>query len=485
MIIYFLSNILYNYIKKYGDGMINIRTDSRKVNKGDIFVALRGIVGDGHDFIPMAIEKGASKIIAEEGEYSVPFEIVKDTREYLNNYLKENYNKYLEEMHIIGFTGTNGKTTSAYLVYDALNRMDKKCCYIGTIGYYRDKKVGDMPNTTPEVTEIYDMLINAYDEGYRYAVIEASSEGLLHRRLENVPFEYAVFTNLTQDHLNIHGTMENYAKCKQKLFNQLRTGGKAIINYDDPNKDLFALDYNTNVFYGFTGGDYRVTDYQMSILGTSFTFIADGVKQDMRVPLIGKYNIYNALSSIIVLYELGFNYSEISSVMKTVSAPPGRMDMVEYQNNRIIVDYAHTPDAIQNVISTVKEVCDGRMYCVFGCTGDRDRTKRPIMMKLVSDSCDMAIITEDDIHNEDPNQIVDDMLKENKNTNYIVELDRKKAIIKGIKMLKTNDVLLILGKGHEEVQIVKDNKRIPFNDKKTVLEYLESNKVIRIEKIDD
>ena len=171
--------------------------------------------------------------------------------------------------------------------------------------------------------------------------------------------------------------------------------------------------------------------------------------------------------------------------MKNISAPPGRMDMVEYQNNRIIIDYAHTPDAIQNVISTVKEVCDGHIYCVFGCTGDRDRTKRPIMMKLVSDSCDMAIITEDDIHNEDPNQIVDDMLKGNTNKNYLVELDRKKAIIKGIKMLKTNDVLLILGKGHEEVMIVKDNKRIPFNDKKTVLSYLESKKVIRIEKIDD
>lgn len=485
MIIYFLSNILYNYIKKYGDSMINIKTDSRKVKKGDIFVALRGIVGDGHDFIPKAIENGASKIIAEEGEYSIPYEIVNDTREYLNNYLKENYNKYLNEMHIIGFTGTNGKTTSAFILHDALNKLDKKCCYIGTIGYYRDKKIFDMPNTTPEVTEIYDMLISAYDEGYRYAVIEASSEGLLHGRLQNVPFEYAVFTNLTQDHLNIHGTMENYAKCKQKLFNQLKSGGKAIINYDDISKDLFALPYNENIFYGFTGGDYKITDYQMSILGTSFTFLYDGVKQDIKVPLIGKYNIYNALTAIIILYELGINYANISNIMKYVSAPPGRMDMVEYKNNRIIVDYAHTPDAILNVISTVKEVCDGHIYCVFGCTGDRDRTKRPIMMKLVTDACDYAIITEDDIHNEDPNRIVEDMLKDNKNTNYEVELDRKKAIIKGINMLDANDVLMILGKGHEEVMIVKDNKRIPFNDKKTVLEYLESNSVIRIEKIDD
>ena len=465
--------------------MINIKTDSRKVKEGDIFVALRGIVGDGHDFIPQAIKKGASLIVAEEGEYSIPYEIVPDTREYLNNYLKENYNKYLDEMHVIGITGTNGKTTSAYLIHDALNKLDKKCCYIGTIGYYRDKKIFDMPNTTPEITEIYDMLISAYDEGYRYAVIEASSEGLLHGRLQTVPFEYAIFTNLTQDHLNIHGTMENYARCKQKLFNQLKIGGKAIINYDDVNKNLFMLDYNTNVTYGFNGGDYRITDYQMSIMGSNFTFLNEGVKQNIKVPLIGKYNIYNVLTTIITLHELGINFSDIYDVLLNIDMPPGRMDMVEYQNNRIIIDYAHTPDAVQNVISTVKEVCDGNIYTVFGCTGDRDRTKRPIMTKIVTDLSDKAIITCDDIHNEDPNQIVDDMLKGLLNKNYEIELDRKKAIIKGIKLLNTNDALLILGKGHEEVMIVKDNKRIPFNDKKTVLEYLENNKVVRIEKIDD
>lgn len=465
--------------------MINIKTDSRKVVKGDIFVALRGIVGDGHKFIPMAIKNGASKIIAEEGTYEIPYEIVSDTREYLNNYLKENYNKILHDMHIIGITGTNGKTTTAYLIHDALNKLGKKCCYIGTVGYFLDGKVSDLPNTTPEVTEIYDMLINAYENGFKYAVIEASSEGLLHKRLENVPFEYAIFTNLTQDHLNIHGNMENYAKCKKKLFNQLKPKGKAIINYDDPNKEIFMLDYNTNVTYGFTGGDYRITDYQMSILGSMFTFIKDGVKQNIKVPLIGKYNIYNVLVAIIILYELGFYYKDIACVLLSCSTPAGRMDMTQYKNNRIIVDYAHTPDAIQNIISTVKEVCDGHIYVVFGCTGDRDRTKRPIMTKMVTDTCDMAIITCDDIHNEDPNRIVSDMLQGLNNTNYKVELDRKKAIIMGIDLLDANDALLILGKGHEEVMIVKDNKRIPFNDKKVVLEYLQTKNVVKIEKIND
>ncbi len=464
--------------------MVNIKTDSRKVKKGDIFVALRGIVGDGHKFIDKAIENGASKIIAEEGSYNVDYEIVDNTRIYLNNYLKDNYNKYLEDMHIIGITGTNGKTTTAYLIHDALNKLGYKCCYIGTIGFYKDKKVCNLPNTTPEVTEIYEMLTDAYEEGYRYVVIEASSEGLLHGRLENVPFECAIFTNLTQDHLNVHKTMQNYAKCKQMLFNQLKQDGKAIINFDDANKDLFMFNYNKNITYGFTGGDYRVVDYQMSIMGSNFTFVNCGVKQNIKVSLMGKYNIYNVLTTIITLKELGVNYSDIYDVLLNIDMPPGRMDMVEYNNNRIVIDYAHTPDAIENIITTVKEVCDGNIYTIFGCTGDRDRTKRPIMTKLVTDTCKKAIITSDDLHNEDFNVILDDMLNGLNNTNYEIESDRKKAIIKGINLLNRNDVLLILGKGHEEVMIVKD-KKIPFNDKKIVLEYLETKNVVKIEKIND
>lgn len=186
-----------------------------------------------------------------------------------------------------------------------------------------------------------------------------------------------------------------------------------------------------------------------------------------------------------MLNYLGITYYDIYDVLLNINMPAGRMDMVEYQNNRIIVDYAHTPDAVLNVISTVKEVCEGKIYTVFGCTGDRDRTKRPIMTKIVTDLCDKAIITSDDLHNEDPKQIVNDMISGLTNSNYIIEMDRRKAIIEGINLLKTNDVLLILGKGHEQAIIVKDNKRIPFNDKTEVLKYLQTKNVIKIEKIDD
>lgn len=453
--------------------MINIKTDSRKVKKGDIFVALRGIVGDGHKFIDKAIENGASMVIAEEGSYSIDYQIVDDTRNYLNNYLKENYNKYLNNMKIVGITGTNGKTTTAYLVYDALTKLGEKCCYIGTIGFYFGGKVSDLPNTTPEVTEIYDMLMYAYEKGCKYAILEASSEGLMHGRLENVPFSYAVFTNLTQDHLNVHKTMENYANCKLKLFNELSYGGKAIINYDDESKELFLLSKNNNITYGFNGGDYKITDYKMDISGSLFSLVTKDAVYNVKMPLIGKYNMYNALVAIILLKEFGISDSNIINALRSISAPPGRMEIIEYKYSRIIIDYAHTPDAVEKIISNVKEVCSGNIYTVFGCTGDRDRTKRPIMTKIVTDLSNKAIITCDDIHNEDPNQIVDDMLNGLANNNYEIELDRKKAIIKGINMLNEKDALLILGKGHEEVMIVKDNKKIPFSDKKVVLEYLE------------
>lgn len=453
--------------------MINIKGDSRKIQKGDIFVALRGISSDGHDYIERAISNGASKIIAEVGEYPVDTEIVQDTREYLNKYLVENYNKYLEEMTIIGITGTNGKTTSAYLIYDALNKLGKKCAYIGTVGFYMDGKVSSLENTSPDVCELYDLIIQAYDKGYRYIVLEASSQGLDRGRLDGIPFDYAVFTNLTQDHLDHHKTMENYALAKKLLFKKLKPNGLSIINYDDPYKDYFITD-NT-VYYGIDGGDYRVVDYQMTNQFTKFKYRYLDAEFSILSPLLGSYNIYNMLVCIIILNKIGVSVKDIENVVPKLTAPAGRMDTIMYKNNSIIVDYAHTPDAIEKIITVVKKITNGDVYTVFGCTGDRDRTKRPIMAKLVTDLCKWAIITNDDPHYEDPNQIVDDMTKNLDNTNYEVSLDRKEAIIKGIKRLNSEDVLLILGKGHEEAMIIK-NEKVPFNDKKVVNEYLENLK---------
>ncbi len=451
--------------------MIKIKSDSRKVKEGDIFVALRGISSDGHQYIKQAIENGASKIIAEEGNYEVDTQIVDDTRLYLENYLKENYNSYLEKMTIIGITGTNGKSTSAFFIHSALNSLGIKCGYIGTLGFYLDKKICDLPNTSPEITEIYDMIIDAYSKGYRHMVLEVSSQGLAYRRLKGITFDYAVFTNLTQDHLDFHKTMGNYALAKQELFYQLKPNGKAIVNYDDPYKGYFLLENNTNITYGFNGGDYHITDYQLKKCSLEFTYQYLDHEYNITAPIIGKYNIYNLMVACIILDQLEIKNEYIEEAISKIKTPPGRLDIIRYKNNSIIIDYAHTADAINNIILAVKDITEGNIYAVFGCTGNRDSLKRPIMTKIVTDMCKYAIITIDDPHDEDPNLIVNDMIDGLENNNYEICLDRKEAIIKGINLLEDNDVLLILGKGHEEF-IIYGNKKIPFNDKQTALEYI-------------
>lgn len=455
--------------------MINIKSDSRKVKSGDIFVALKGISSNGSDYIKDAIANGASKLIVEEeGDYDIPYEIVADSRQYLTDYLIENYNRYLEDMTLIGITGTNGKTTSAFLIYEALNKLSCKCAYMGTIGFYLDKKVMDLPNTSPDITEIYDMIVTAYNNGYKYMVLEISSHGLAMNRCEGLMFDYAIFTNLTQDHLDYHKTMGNYALAKQKLFYKLKPNGKAIVNYDDKYKEYFLLDDKENITYGFSGGDYQVVSYDMNHGGSKFLYHYQDESHTIVSPLLGKYNIYNVLTTVVVLSQLGFSQETIHDVIIHLKSPAGRMDMIKYGDSCIVIDYAHTPDAVEKIIKTMKEVTTGDIYTVFGCTGNRDRTKRPIMMNIVTSLSKFTIVTNDDPHDEDPNQIVEDMLDGIERDNYEVCLDRKEAIIKGINLLKDKDTLLILGKGHEEVMIVKNNERIPFNDRKVVINYLES-----------
>ena len=456
---------------------INVKVDSRKVKKGDTFIALRGVSSDGHDYIDKAIENGASKLIVEEDKnYSIPYEVVKDTKEYLINYLKENYSKYLENIKIIGFTGTNGKTTSAFLLHSALNMIGLKASYIGTVGFYINTKIESLSNTTPDVLDLFNLMMKSYEMGCKYIVMEVSSQGLSYKRVEGFNFDYAIFTNLTQDHLDFHKTMDNYCNAKVELFKKLKSNGKAIINYDDEYKNNFVLNENNNITYGFTGGDYHIKNYNMTNTGTSIEYEFKNNTYKTITPLIGKYNIYNLLTTLVILNEEGIDSQTINKLIPNLKAPLGRMETIKKGNNSIIIDYAHTPDAVEKIIKTVKEITKGNIYVVFGCTGDRDRTKRPIMTNIVTSLSDKVVITIDDLHNEDPNQIVTDMLEGITNKNYEVILDRKEAIKKGISYLKENDSLLILGKGHEEFIIVKDSK-IPFQDKKIVLELLEEENI--------
>lgn len=448
-----------------------IRVDSRLVEKGDTFIALRGISSNGHDYIEKAITNGATTIIAEYGDYSVKTIIKKDTREYLTNYLKTTYKEILNDMIIMGITGTNGKTTVAYFISQALNKLNIKCAYIGTIGFYMNKKICNLSNTTPDILDLYEMLIESYKNGFKHVILEASSQAISYKRIDQIMFDYTLFTNLTQDHLDYHKTMENYALAKQQLFKQLKKSGKAIINYDDKNKKYFSLKNNHNVFYGFNGGDFKICDYKMDNDGTKITYSYKNKIYETQTKLIGKYNIYNILATITQLIELSIPIKDVNEIIPTIVAPVGRMDTIYYKNNTIIIDYAHTADAISNLIETVKELKHDDIYTIFGCTGDRDRSKRNIMTNIVLKNSTKAIITNDDPHTEDVNQIVKDMLDNIALKNYEICLDRSKAIAKGINLLKENDILLILGKGHEEFMIVGKEK-IPFNDKEEVNKYL-------------
>lgn len=454
--------------------MIKIKTDSRKVVDGDTFVALPGISSDGHDYIQTAIENGATKIIAQHGEYKVPTVIVPDTRVYLNDLLKQEYGYVINDMKIIGITGTNGKTTSCFLTYQILNKLGIKCAYIGTIGFYLKDKVRNLPNTSVDIADLYGLLVEAYENDYKYVCLEVSSQGLSMDRFKTISFDIAAFTNLTQDHLDYHKTMNNYCLAKQQLFKQLKKDGKAIINADDKYKDYYLLKDNNNITFGLNG-DYKIDDLKFTNKYSMLDYSYQNKNYQIKTNLIGEYNIYNLLTAIVICHELGLDLNKINSVLDNLNMPSGRMERIDYNNNLIIVDYAHTPDAISNIIKTIKPICKGNLYVTFGCTGSRDKTKRPIMTNIVLENVTKAIITIDDPHDEDPSDIVKDMLNGITFNNYEVCLDRKKAIHKGINLLKDNDILLILGKGHEEFIIFKD-KKIPFNDKKEVLAYIEYKK---------
>lgn len=442
------------------------KTDSRKVEKGDIFVALRGVNNDGHSYIADAIEKGAEKIVAEEGLYPVETYIVKDTHEYLVQTLKREYYDEIKDLKLIGITGTNGKTTSCYLIHQALNKLGRKCGYIGTIGFYIDKKICDLPNTTPDILELYDMLLTCKKEGCEFVAMEVSSHSLDMDRVEGLLFDYAVFTNLTQDHLDYHGNMKNYALAKQKLFRKMKEQGTCFINIDDDYSCHFLLSENRNVTYGFRNGDYRITNMTYSLGHTDFIVSHEGEKT-YQMKLIGQHNLYNMLVVIMLLEDLEIEESKIRKTISLLEEPRGRMECVRYRDALVIVDYAHTPDAVSNAIHAVLEIPHGKIYTIVGCGGDRDRAKRPEMAKIATDLSDYAIFTSDNPRNEDPEHILNDMEHGLDNTNYEKIVNRKEAINRGIQMLQKSDILLLLGKGHETYQVI-GNKKIHFDDMEEV-----------------
>lgn len=445
---------------------MNIKCDSRLVNKGDIFVAIKGFNVDGHDYINDAIKNGASKIIAEHGLYEVDTLIVKDSHKYLVEYLKNNYYDKIRNIKLIGMTGTNGKTTTCFLIYQALKKLGKKSAYIGTIGFYMENKIRDLNNTTPDILDIYNMLLECSENNIEYVVMEVSSHALDMNRVDKLEFDYAIFSNLTKDHLDYHLDMKSYALAKQKLFYQLKRNGVAIVNADDDYKSFFLV-HNNTITYGLTEGNRVITSYDIDIHGSEFKF----EENTYHTNLIGKHNLYNVLAVIIFLEQIGIEKDKIIEVISELKAPKGRMDMIKYGNNIVVIDYAHTPDAVKNIINAFKDIPHNNLYTIIGCGGNRDKTKRPIMAKIATDLSSKVIITSDNPRYEKPMAIIKDMVSNLDNSNYEIEENRAIAITKGIQMCIENDILLVLGKGHEEYQIIND-ERIHFSDIEIVKDYI-------------
>lgn len=447
-----------------------IKIDSKQVSLGDTFVALKGINNDGHDYIGEAIMNGASRIICERGHYDISYEIVSNTREYLAEYLFNENSDFFNKMKFIGITGTNGKTTSAYLTYQLLNNLGIKCAYIGTIGfYYHDRLIKELENTTPEITDLYEMFREAYDNDIDMIVMEVSSHAISQGRVKGIKFDIGGFTNLTQDHLDFHRTMEEYCNVKKELFNNLKDSRIAVLNKDDPYYLEFINDENNNYTYGI-GGNYDLTNYEL-YLDKSVIMLNNKYEILLNIP--GKYNIYNYLLALGIVNNLGYSIEEIITVTPLIKAPKGRFETFKYNSNIIIVDYAHAPDGVLKITQAVVEYKKGKLYTIIGCGGDRDKTKRPIMGNIASNNSDYVIFTDDNPRTENNQDIMKDILKGVEKDNYEVIYDREKAIERGISLLNENDILLVLGKGHEDYQVI-GNDKIHMSDREIIINIIKN-----------
>ena len=451
-------------------------TDSRKVKEGQVFVAIKGHTVDGHDYIEDAIKNGASKIIAEKNvACNIPLEIVESSEEYLKEKLKEEYADKLKDLDLIGITGTNGKTTSAYLTYQFLNKLGHKSAYLGTLGYISPDEDIITDNTTPDVLTIYKILLHALENDYKTIVMEISSHALSFERIYGLHLKIAAFTNLTEDHLDYHKTMENYLNEKLKIINYLDKDGSLIVNGDDEASKKFTEKFGKSITLGYQEEfDYFIKDTNITPAETTITFIYNNKEYKVKTNLTSKFNVYNYMTTLAILQAYNLNIEDIIKVTSEIKAPKGRCETHKVNHGYAVIDYAHTPDAVEKVITAYNELKKGKVITIVGCGGDRDPIKRPIMGNIATTLSDYTILTSDNPRTEDPEKIMEDILKGVKTSNYEVILDRKSAIKKGIEMLNPEDILLILGKGHEDYQIIGHNK-IHLDDAEEVENWIKNH----------
>ena len=449
--------------------------DSRKVQPGDLFCCITGTFSDGHEYAPMAKELGAAALVVERKlDIDLPQLIVPNTRIAMAEMAAAYYGYPSREMQMIGVTGTNGKTSTTYMLKAIAERMGKKVGLIGTIRNMIGDIIIDTERTTPESVDLQRILRQMKDEKVDVVIMEVSSHSLDQKRVHGIEYDVGEFTNLTQDHLDYHKTFENYFNAKKLLFKQSRM---AVINKDDPyaNRMMEGLDIPVMTFGIREKADVTASEIDITTRGVQFDFNYKNITSRFNVPIPGLFSVFNAIGAATVALSLGWNLDSIKYGLEHMMSVSGRLEPLPTGKNEftVLLDYAHTPDALENVLKTVRGFATGRIVTLFGCGGDRDHAKRPIMGEIAGRFSDFAIVTSDNPRTENPmdiiNSIVDGVKKSG--CEYVVIENRREAIEYALKNARKNDVIILAGKGHENYQEINGGKH-HFDEKEIVAEIL-------------
>jgi UDP-N-acetylmuramoyl-L-alanyl-D-glutamate--2,6-diaminopimelate ligase len=474
-------------LSQSGDcGVKGIDYDSRRVHDGWLFVAMRGESTDGNRYIDAAIAAGAVAVVTDSAEQpprdGVGWAVVPHGRRALARLSANFYKRPAERLRLTGITGTNGKTTTTFIVEAILRAAGRKNALVGTVEYHLPGEVLPAPHTTPESLELNQMFARALAHGATEAVMEVSSHALQQGRVFGIPFDAAIFSNLTQDHLDYHGTMAEYFAAKRILFEGCGTEPPrcAIVNIDDEyGRELAKFSHRrSQVFtYGIEQGDFHAESLEMTSQGNNFVLTTPDGPIELRSPLIGTVNVYNVLAACGAAYARGCTPEQIAQGIAGMSRVPGRFERVdEGQPFAVVVDYAHTDDALKNLTRLARDFASrshGRVVTVFGCGGDRDRTKRPKMGRAAGEGSDFVVVTSDNPRSEDPLEIIEEILPGLREARrcFVAEPDRRKAIALALSKVRQGDIVLIAGKGHERTQTTREGV-FPFDDHEVATEEL-------------
>ncbi|MBK6941066.1 MAG: UDP-N-acetylmuramoyl-L-alanyl-D-glutamate--2,6-diaminopimelate ligase [Planctomycetes bacterium] len=458
--------------------VVSLASDSRQAVRGSMFFAVKGVMQDGAGFVADALARGAVGVVAD-AEVAVPADVacvrVADCRKAKALMAARFFGEPARKLMAVGVTGTNGKTTTTWMMRSVAQYAGDKTLLLGTIANELDGESAPAANTTPDPIELHRMLADAVLAGARLAVMEVSSHALEQDRVLGIGFRAAAFTNLSPEHLDFHQTLDAYRDAKARLFEALDDSATAVLNQDDPAAAIYASRTKARVVrYGMTpGADVSVEVHRVDIDGCSFALRTPQGRMDVATRMVGRHNLFNAMAAAATCLALGYPLEAVRGGFELLKGVPGRLESVDCgQDFRVLVDFAHTEAALRHVLETLRPLTKGRLITVFGCGGDRDRTKRPRMGAVVSELSDVAYVTSDNPRTEDPLAIIDQIKSGLVATHdVVIEPDRKRAITAALKAARGGDIVVIAGKGHEKVQILGD-RRIPFDDVETAREVL-------------